>query len=178
MKEIGIREYVNNYYSKDCFPGEHHFVAVYLLRKFASIPDYLNPDGMKGVCGDIVFGKKTDNKFFSVEVKVGKTSFTFSKNENNSWFVNETGPFPDYLIALTRNRLFILKWRDFSELFIKLKNPKLINDSHGKSKSISENDLLTKFASDSFEINSVDEKAITARFEKLNAEINEKIAKL
>ncbi len=171
MKEIGIREYADKYFNQDCFPGEHHFVAVYLLGKFKKIPDYINPDGTKGVCGDIVFGRKNSNRFFSVEVKIGRTSFCFSKNETNSWFVKKNGPFPNYLIALTRNRLFIIKWDKFSELFIKLVNPQLIDDPHGKSKSISEGDLLTEFAGDSFEINSADEDVINARFDKLNEEV-------
>ncbi|MBO7612397.1 MAG: hypothetical protein J6S81_01065, partial [Treponema sp.] len=106
MKEISLSEYNKLYFdTKECIPGEHHFVAVYLLSKFNRIPDYLNPDGMKDKCGDIVFENKT--KQFSIEVKIGKTSFCFSKNETNSWFTDDkTEPFPNYLIALTQNYLF------------------------------------------------------------------------
>ena len=62
MEKISLSEYKKYYFDTEkCIPGEHHFVAVYLLNKFKKIPDYLNPDGMKGKCGDIVFENKNKN---------------------------------------------------------------------------------------------------------------------
>ena len=109
-----------------------------------------------------------------IEVKIGKTSFCFSKNETNSWFVDKTGPFPNYLIALTQNYLFIIEWKKFSDLFIKLKNPKRIVAKSGNSKRICEKELLSefkKFKNNAFEINTANEKAIQARFDQINKEI-------
>ena len=101
MEKISLSDYKKTYFdTKKCIPGEHHFVAVYLLNKFNKIPDYLNPDGMKGKCGDIVFESKNSKKQISIEVKIGKTGFCFSKNETNFWFVeknNDNG----YGITLT-----------------------------------------------------------------------------
>ncbi len=173
MEPISIQDYVKDYFNGDSIPGEHHFVAVYLLSKFDKIPDYLNPDGMKDICGDIVFKSKENKKSLSIEVKIGKTSFCFSKKETNSWFVDKKSPFPDYLFALTRNRLFIIKWENFSDLFIKLKHPKRIESKSGNSNRISEKDLLSEFKNDSFEIKSVNEEDINIKFQALNKEINE-----
>ncbi len=174
MNKITLSRYRKLYFDpKKCIPGEHHFVAVYLLNKFKRIPDYLNPDGTKGVCGDIVFENGDSKKSFSVEVKIGKTSFCFSKNETNSWFVDKTGPFPNYLIALTQNYLFIIEWKKFSNLFIRLKNPKRIILKSRNSVCISEEDMLIAFknSSSSFEIDVAKEKDIKVCFDKLNKEI-------
>ena len=62
MEKISLLKYKDLYFDKKkCIPGEHHFVAVYLLPKFNKIPDFLNPDGTKGKCGDIVFEKDTQH---------------------------------------------------------------------------------------------------------------------
>ncbi|MBQ6028885.1 MAG: hypothetical protein IJL24_05080, partial [Treponema sp.] len=155
-------------------PGEHHFVAIYLLSKFNRIPDYINPDGTKGICGDIVFENK--EKTFSIEVKIGKTSFSFSKNETNSWFINKKPPFPNYLIALTKNYLFIIKWKKFSDTFIGLKEPKRIESKSGNSKKISEKELLMTCNKEAFKIEPKGEEKINDKFKILNAEI-EKVFK-
>ena len=171
MKNLTLSEYKKRYFDpKKCIPGEHHFVAVYLLSKFRRIPDYVNPDGTKGVCGDIVFENGDGKKRFSIEVKIGKTSFCFSKNETNSWFVDKTGPFPNYLIVLTKYYLFVIEWKKFSNLFIK-ENPKRIESKSGNSNRISEKKLLSKFKNDSFEIDVAKEKDIKVYFDKLNKEI-------
>lgn len=172
MKNLSISEYKRFYFdTSKKIPGEHHFVAVYLLNKFNRIPDYLNPDGTKGICGDIVFTDKCNKKSFSIEVKLGKTSFCFSKKENNSWFIDKTEPVPNYLIALTQNRLFIIKWHLFSDFFIKLKNPRKIESKSGNSLRISEMDLLAEFKKCSFEIDSAREEDINESFNELNKEI-------
>ncbi|MBR4248199.1 MAG: hypothetical protein IKQ13_14565 [Treponema sp.] len=171
MKEISLSEYKKLYFdTKKCIPGEHHFVAVYLLSKFNRIPDYLNPDGMKDKCGDIVFENKT--KQFSIEVKIGKTSFCFSKNETNSWFTDDkTEPFPNYLIALTQNYLFIIEWKKFSDLFVRLKKPKMILSKSGNSSRISEKELLSEVRNYSFKIDTSKEEDIKTCFDRINKEI-------
>jgi len=176
MEKISLSEYKKYYFDTEkCIPGEHHFVAVYLLNKFNKITDYLNPDGMKGKCGDIVFESKNTNskKQLSIEVKIGKTGFCFSKNETNFWFVekNRKEPFPDYLIALTENYLFIVEWEKFSDLFIQLKKPKKIESKTGNSAKIYEKELLSKFSNASFKIDMAKEEDIEACFDKINKEI-------
>ena len=53
-------------------PGEHHFVSAYLVPKLFSInqriPDYINPDGTKGIIGDIVYYQDHEHQF-GIEVK-------------------------------------------------------------------------------------------------------------
>ena len=174
MEKISLSEYKKFYFDTEkCIPGEHHFVAVYLLNKFKKIPDYLNPDGMKGKCGDIVFESKNSKKQLSIEVKIGKIGFCFSKNETNFWFVekNRKEPLPDYLIALTENYLFIIEWKKFSDLFIKLKNPQKIVSKSGNSNKICEKELLIEFKNNSFEINTTKEEDIETCFDKINKEI-------
>lgn len=176
MEKISLSEYKKFYFDTEkCIPGEHHFVAVYLLNKFKKIPDYLNPDGMKGKCGDIVFENKNNNieKQLSIEVKTGKKGFCFSKNETNFWFVekNRKEALPDYLIALTENYLFIIEWKKFSDLFIQLKKPKKIESKTGNSSRIYEKELLDVFIDNSFEIDTAKEEDIEACFDKINKEI-------
>ena len=176
MKNISIQEYKTNYLDiKKAIPGEHHFVAVYLLQYFNNIPDYVNPDGTKTFCGDIGF--YNNSRLFSIEVKIGKKSFKFSKNENNNWFVNKTKPFPNYLIAITLNYLFIIEWDIFSTIFISLKHPTIIVDGHRNSSSISEDELvheLQKLDKNTCFFNLSEkniERKIEVRFDELNEEI-------
>ena len=173
MKRITIQQYKKQYFdNKKPIPGEHHFVAVYLLQYFKQIPDYVNPDGTKNFCGDIGFYKKSE--LFSIEVKLGKKSFNFSKNENNNWFVYQTHPLPNYLIALTSNYLFIVEWKIFSKIFVYLRDPKLITDGYKNSQSISEKELVNELQKlrkkDSFfnlSENNI-EARIQVKFDKLN----------
>ena len=62
-------EYIHLFLSKKGLsnrpcPGEHHFVSAYLVPKLFSInqriPDYINPDGTKGILG-MSFTTKTMN---------------------------------------------------------------------------------------------------------------------
>ena len=171
MKKISLLKYKELYFDKKkCIPGEHHFVAVYLLPKFNKIPDFLNPDGTKGKCGDIVFEKDTQH-YFSIEVKIGKTSFTFSKNETNQWFVDKDKTFPNYLIALTSNYLFIIEWKEFSNLFTQKLGTNRITKPHGNSKSISERELLDKCPNCAYKIDEQSEIELENVFKKLNEEI-------
>ena len=137
MEEISIQDYNNKYLGDNKnFPGEHHFVSVYLLPKFDKIPDYVNPDGTKKECGDIGF-KKDGKTVFSIEVKLGKTSFSFTKREIDSWFFSKTESKPDYLIALSPKYFFIIDWNDFHDLFSTICNTKKKNNPNTKYYTIS-----------------------------------------
>ena len=176
MKTISIKEYKTKYLDiKEKIPGEHHFVAVYLLPYFHKIPDYVNPDGTKSFCGDIGF--YNNSKLFSIEVKIGKRSFTFSKNENNNWLVKKKEPLPNYLIALTLNYFFIIEWGIFSSIFEKHRHPKIIDDERKNSLSISENILVRELQKldknmGFFNLSEKNiERKIKTRFDELNEEI-------
>ena len=179
MERISIQEYKRNYFNNITpLPGEHHFVAVYLLPYFTKIPDYVNPDGTKNFCGDIGFNRSS--KLFSLEVKLGKKSFKFSKNENNNWFVKKSELKPDYLIALTSNYLFIIEWDTFSKIFIKRNKPEMITDNHKNSKSISETALVEELKKENknkcifcLSEKNIEEK-IKIRFDELNEALKEK----
>ena len=176
MKTISIQEYKTKYLDiKEKIPGEHHFVAVYLLPHFNQIPDYVNPDGTKSFCGDIGF--YNNSNLFSIEVKIGKKSFKFSKNENNNWLVKKKEPLPNYLIALTLNYFFVIEWNIFSGIFEKHLHPNIIDDGRKNSLSISENILVSELQAlekDSCFFNLSEkniEKKIKIRFDELNEEI-------
>ena len=88
-------DYINRYILKNGLgdnksPGEHHFVAAYLVPKLFVInqlvPDYINPDGTKSITGDIVYFKNGSYRL-GIEVKYGTIRLT--KNEFNIWIVIE-----------------------------------------------------------------------------------------
>ncbi len=202
-EEMSILWYRGRFYNFFTTPGEHHFCSVYLLNKFNRIPDFINPDGTKGVTGDIVFCKrrgptitsqkiKIDNKKlakdyklkrhaeFSIEVKYKKIKFT--KEQYNTWFVTEQDK-PDFLIALTDNYLFIIEWNLFEDIYSAQIYPTGHKSISGYSKIISENDLvLSKSLREDihyFSLNSSSEKKlenkINTRFTKINSLIENKV---
>ena len=90
-------------------PGEHHFVAAYLVPKLFGInqlvPDYINPDGTKGIMGDIVYFKN-GNHHLGIEVKFETICLT--KNEFNSWIVNEdTSQHPEIFIGIGTSGIIV-----------------------------------------------------------------------
>ncbi len=120
MNKITLSKYKKLYFDpKKCIPGEHHFVAVYLLSKFQRIPDYVNPDGTKGsLSGDIGFGNST----FSIEVKLGKknsmSSISFTASQYEKWFMkSEDKGIPNYLIVLIADSFFIINFPLFVEKY-------------------------------------------------------------
>ena len=112
-------------------PGEHHFVATYLLPVLFSfshvVPDFVNPDGMKQLPGDILY-YKNDKCILSFEVKLCKINFT--KFQYTNWIHPKlNSPCPHYLIALNSSGLIICSWKNFSKMYTdKIKTLKKIND--------------------------------------------------
>ncbi len=177
-----ILEYKQKYFDDNaCPPGEHHFVAVYLLEKFNFIPDYINPDGEKNIPGDIVFCNKEKDKIISFEVKVtkkNKKSFTFTAKQFNEWFVYEK-KIPDYLIALTQNYIFIINFSSFIEKYKMNNKVEQIQKGKKRNSSTFSEDCLKQYCSDNESITLVGEniseedinQKIRTFFDKFNKEI-------
>lgn len=130
--------------SRPC-PGEHHFVSAYLIPRLFSInrrvPDYINPDGTKGIVGDIVYYK--DHKYqFAIEVKLGTIRLT--KGEFNEWIVNtDETKWPHMFIGIGTDGIAMCSWKEFREVYIesvkeKNKNwkPETLDNGYGPMKSI------------------------------------------
>ena len=98
-------------------PGEHHFVAVYLLPKLYSIngtiPDYVNPDGTKRILGDIVYFKDGAH-FLGIEVKVETIRLT--ANEFNNWILEtDAEKHPNVFVGVGTKGLVLQSWRRFNK---------------------------------------------------------------
>ncbi|HEY8009711.1 MAG TPA: hypothetical protein VIE67_01780 [Rudaea sp.] len=146
-------EYIDSYLStsglneRPC-PGEHHFVSAYLVPRLFKlnqrIPDYINPDGTKGVIGDIVYYKDHKHQF-GIEAKLGTIRLT--KGEFNDWVVREdSSRWPRTFIGISTTGVGLCPWAEFREAYvasIKEKSKKwtldLIAEGYGPTKSI---DLL------------------------------------
>lgn len=128
-------------------PGEHHFVATYLVPKLYGInsvvPDYINPDGTKAIIGDVVY-YKDEQHHFGIEVKLGTVRLT--KNEFNSWIVNDDQTrWPDLFLGIGSKGLALSSWVDFRNSYIsavRSKDPKWIRAEiaagYGPSKRVDE----------------------------------------
>ncbi len=108
-------DYIEKYLLCEHTPGEHHFVAAYLLPRVLKIcgvmPDYINPDGMKSVIGDITWFRGNKHHF-AIEVKFGTIRLT--KNEFNNWIVcKDSDNHPDVFIGIGKKGLILLSWSDF-----------------------------------------------------------------
>ncbi|MBU1863913.1 MAG: hypothetical protein KKH94_09645 [Candidatus Omnitrophica bacterium] len=122
-------------------PGEHHFVATYLLPRLFEInqlvPDYINPDGTKAIIGDIVYFKN-GNHYLGIEVKFGTIRLT--RNEFNNWVVNEdTARHPKVFIGIGTVGLIILSWREFRKAYFAsagIKMPRPISEGYGPQKTV------------------------------------------
>lgn len=116
---ISLKEYYEKFFDgkdKKDLPDEHHFVSVYLFPRlkeiFGRYPDYINPDGMKELPGDIIYCDKNGKSKFAIEVKYGAISFT--KTEYDNWVENDSGEKPDYFIALGKEQIVLCDWKSFS----------------------------------------------------------------
>ncbi len=122
-------------------PGEHHFVAIYLLPRLFEInqliPDYVNPDGTKDITGDVVYFENGVHHF-GIEVKYGIIRLT--KNEFNSWIVNkDTSKHPEIFIGIGTAGIIILSWYEFRESYLSAAGitiPKTITRGYGPQKSV------------------------------------------
>lgn len=179
MNKITLSKYKESYFDPEkCIPGEHHFVAVYLLSKFQRIPDYVNPDGTKGsLSGDIGFGNST----FSIEVKLGKknsmSSISFTASQYEKWFIkSEDNDIPNYLIVLLKNSFFIIKFPLFVEKYkgIYKSEIKEFKNKTGKKKNgpnFNEYYIQACCAKSNERFDIEDEDGISKRFQELNKEI-------
>lgn len=105
-------------------PGEHHFVATYLLPRLNRItrrtPYYVNPDGMKGVIGDVIYQDSRGQVLVSVEVKfldVRLTATEFQKGIRS----DAEKKWPTFFLGIGDKGLYIQAWGDFRETYIRLK---------------------------------------------------------
>lgn len=101
-------------------PGEHHFVATYLVpRLFAihpAVPDYVNPDGMKAVQGDIVYFAR-GRHHFGIEIKYEQVRLT--AREYNNWIVQQDqSKWPDVFIGICPDGLVVSDWPSFRNAYI------------------------------------------------------------
>jgi hypothetical protein len=150
-----IRHFIFNRKSKKRpVPGEHHFVAAYLVPKLYSlhktVPDYVNPDGTKGIFGDVVYFR--DNKHhFGIEVKLDVIRLT--KGEFNKWIVSPTGKRrPNIFLGVGRNGIALTTWQAFRRAYIaanRKRTPKWkairIEKGYGPMKNV---DLLQRHLTD------------------------------
>lgn len=101
-------------------PGEHHFVAAYLVPKLIAItgqiPDYINPDGAKAVLGDIVYCHDSAQRL-SIEVKLKTVRLT--KLQFNKWVIGRnTRRWPTLFVGIGRTGIGLATWRDFRAAYI------------------------------------------------------------
>jgi len=136
---------------------EHHFVSTYLVPRLFEInrrvPDYINPDGTKGIIGDVVYYKDHEHQF-GIEVKLETIRLT--KIEFNEWIVNnDSSKWPHSFIGIGMSGIGLCSWAEFRAAYIaslkesdKNWSPKTIPNGYGPMKSI--NILFHKFPAGTF----------------------------
>ncbi len=134
-------------------PGEHHFVAAYLVPRMyeitGSLPDYINPDGTKAILGDVVYYKDGQHHF-GMEVKLGTVRLT--KREMNEWIVSEDESlWPCVFVGVGSTGVAVSDWRGFRSAYLQSVrqkapgwNPVRIDAGYGPQKSVDE--LVPYFA--------------------------------
>jgi hypothetical protein len=159
---ITYSEYIDSYLSrfalsKRPFPGEHHFVSAYLVPRLFElnqrVPDYINPDGTKGIIGDVVYYKEHRHQF-GIEAKLGTIRLT--KGEFNEWIVNtDTARQPHTFIGISTDGIGLCSWTEFRTAYIAAvaENnrgwiPSLLSRGYGPMKSV--NTLLPKLPEGKF----------------------------
>lgn len=143
-------EYIDRYLSKSGLsdrpcPGEHHFVSAYLIPRLFKlnqrVPDYINPDGTKGIIGDIVYYEDHEHHF-GIEAKLGTIRLT--KGEFNEWVVKtDASRWPDIFIGIGSSGIGLCSWAEFRAAYIsaiaednKGWVPSAITEGYGPMKSV------------------------------------------
>ena len=103
-------------------PGEHHFVAAYLVpmlfRLNGRIRDYIDPDGTKGIFGDVVY-YEDEKHHLGIEVKLKTIRLT--SGEFNSWiFATDQSKWPQIFIGVGLKGICVTGWASFRTAYIKL----------------------------------------------------------
>lgn len=103
-------------------PGEHHFVAVYLLPRLNQItkriPYYVNPDGMKHATGDVIYRSGARLRL-SVEAKYDVVRLT--TKEFNESICGAEREWPAVFIGVCAQGLVIFEWRQLRRTYLKWK---------------------------------------------------------
>ncbi len=136
-------DYIENYIltPREGCPGEHHFVATYLLPRLCgimkSIPDYVNPDGMMRKIGDVIYYNNGEPEL-TIEVKFQYVKLTSA--QYNSWIVDtDQNQYPDLFIGICSQGICLLSWADFRNLYLNMKEirrPQPINGGYGPQLSV------------------------------------------
>ena len=166
-----ISLYINNYivpFPNNDLPGEHHFVALYLVPKIYKllnkIPNWVNPDGMKRKPGDIIYDD------LSIEVKYLKINLT--KTQYNEWIIGNKKK-PNILIALGRKTICIINWERFVKYYqyiLKTKNKKIVPYKSGYTPLIN-TDILADYCIPDEECFKISENNIERKIENRIKEI-------
>ncbi len=126
-------------------PGEHHFVSAYLIPRLFHlngwVPDYINPDGTKGIIGDVVY-YINGSYHYGIEVKFETIRLT--KNEFNAWIVaDDIATWPQTYIGIGTKGICLCSWANFRKSYIasvRAKDdswfPQEIDKGYGPSKSV------------------------------------------
>lgn len=101
-------------------PGEHHFVATYLIPRLYAlrqrVPDFINPDGTKDIKGDIVY-YSAGKHHFGIEVKFETVRLT--KREFNRWvFSGKRTGWPDVFIGIGQTGFAVATWPEFQAAYL------------------------------------------------------------
>lgn len=118
-------EYIRDYISNprlEKVPGEHHFVAAYLVPRLfkitGNVPDQINPDGSKSLVGDILY-QDLNGCQLCIEVKLQKICLT--KNEyNSSICASDRTQWPDLFIGICSKGIVVLEWECFRGSYLEL----------------------------------------------------------
>ncbi len=144
-------------HGKGAVPGEHHFVALYLVPRltsfsFLGVPHFVNPDGMKASVGDVVFCSYAPEKNIyyvptnrlKIEVKLENPRDGFielTRLQYYHWIRQERRPEdkgkpnlsaqpeqPDLFVGVSEQGVVILPWATFRDIYIKQVYPKGLTD--------------------------------------------------
>lgn len=171
-------EYLRRFLLPECLdghpcPGEHHFVCVYLIPLLFEInrrvPDYINPDGTKGIIGDVTYYEDGEHQF-GIEVKLGTVRLT--KGEFNAWIVEENESlWPHLYVGIGLTGISVCSWRDFRSAYISAVRekhgeawkPKQLDSGYGPTKNV---DVLSGFFRDNQHFSYQAEQKKAVEYEK------------